>query len=481
MTRQNSRPLDTEKIENILIRSTNWIGDAVMTTPAVRAVRKNFPDARISILVKPWVAPVFEDSPHVDETIAYETSGKRGVLSMVKGLEKRRFDAAILLQNAFEAALVAFLSKIPVRIGYDRDARHLLLTHPMPCTRRVRSLHQTQYYNEILRGVGLVPDGPRLELYFFVRGQKGRRGNSAALRYFRFRADCRCQPQRHVRPGEAVVSGAIRRSFRQIASRILHAHTDIRRPQGQGSRPKGARNDGIGSRRSLRQDHSQASHRPDRQVRPFHHQRLRPDARRRRVEHPPDRHLRLHRPCRHRPCEPPSQNRPKLCSLLTVPEAPLPSRPHGLHGTNPDRTSPPGRPPNSTLNPIRHFAGKIRPARMGRRILRKTSRNPVALSSAAARCLPSSIAIRGRADVEDGATEIRTDRKIGPGLEKCSNSNFGCLWRLQGNQTILVWFGASGNSTLLRACQTRMAWLPWSLQPIWHGIYAKIRIAGRKA
>ncbi len=172
MMEKQAKPLDTEKIENILIRSTNWIGDAVMTTPAVRAVRKNFPGSRISILAKPWVAPIFEDSPHVDEIIAYDYSGKLGVLSMAKQLERRRFDAAILLQNAFEAALVAFLSKIPVRIGYDRDARRLLLTHPVPCTRRVRSLHQTHYYNEILRGVELVPDGPRLELYFSSEDRK---------------------------------------------------------------------------------------------------------------------------------------------------------------------------------------------------------------------------------------------------------------------------------------------------------------------
>ena len=185
MMEKQSKPLNTKKIENILIRSTNWIGDAIMTTPAVRAVRKNFPDARISILAKPWVAPVFEDSPHVDETIAYDNSGKLGVMYMAKRLENRRFDVAILLQNAFEAALVAYLSKIQVRVGYDRDARRLLLTHPVPCTRRVRSLHQTHYYNEILRGVGLVPDGPRLELYFSSEDRKAageilRRSNISA-------------------------------------------------------------------------------------------------------------------------------------------------------------------------------------------------------------------------------------------------------------------------------------------------------------
>jgi hypothetical protein len=60
-------PKAKKKIKRLLIRSTNWIGDAVMTTPAVRAIRHNFPDAHISMLAKPWVAPVFAHSPHVDD------------------------------------------------------------------------------------------------------------------------------------------------------------------------------------------------------------------------------------------------------------------------------------------------------------------------------------------------------------------------------------------------------------------------------
>ncbi|WP_419656768.1 putative lipopolysaccharide heptosyltransferase II [Desulfosarcina variabilis str. Montpellier] len=63
-------------IKRLLIRSTNWIGDAIMTTPAVRAIRRNFPDAHISMLAKPWVAPVFAHSPHVDEIVNYDAGGR---------------------------------------------------------------------------------------------------------------------------------------------------------------------------------------------------------------------------------------------------------------------------------------------------------------------------------------------------------------------------------------------------------------------
>ncbi len=156
-------------IRRLLIRSTNWIGDAVMTTPAVRAIRQNFPESRISILAKPWVAPVFEHSPHVDEVLVYDAKGRHrkfdGTLRLARDLRKHRFDAAILLQNAIEAGLIAFLAGIPVRIGFDTDARRLLLTHPVRCTRQIKSIHQTGYYLEILKGVGLYA-GPRtLELF----------------------------------------------------------------------------------------------------------------------------------------------------------------------------------------------------------------------------------------------------------------------------------------------------------------------------
>ena len=62
-------------VRRVLIRSTNWIGDAVMNTPAVHAIRSHFPSAHISLLAKPWVAPVFAHSPDVDEVILYEEKG----------------------------------------------------------------------------------------------------------------------------------------------------------------------------------------------------------------------------------------------------------------------------------------------------------------------------------------------------------------------------------------------------------------------
>lgn len=157
-------PEQTRKIRRILIRSTNWIGDAVMNTPAVHAIRSHFPSARISLLAKPWVAPVFAHSPDVDEVILYEEEGRSAPVRIARKLRRRRFDAAFLLQHAFEAALIAFLAGIPLRLGYSRDGRGFLLTHPVPCPPAVRRVHQTAYYLNILTAVGLGAPDQRLRL-----------------------------------------------------------------------------------------------------------------------------------------------------------------------------------------------------------------------------------------------------------------------------------------------------------------------------
>ncbi|MEK6202394.1 MAG: lipopolysaccharide heptosyltransferase II [Desulfobulbaceae bacterium] len=158
-------------LEKILIRSTNWIGDAVMTTPAVHTIRKNFPKAEITMLAMPWVADIFRLSPDVDKVLVYDKKdlypGKvKGVLKLTNHLKQYRFDAAILLQNAFEATFIAWMAAIPVRAGYKRDGRGLLLTHGVELTAEIRARHQVHYYQMMLAGLGLDlgPDTLRLPL-----------------------------------------------------------------------------------------------------------------------------------------------------------------------------------------------------------------------------------------------------------------------------------------------------------------------------
>jgi heptosyltransferase-2 len=157
-----------EKTKRILVRSANWVGDTIMSTPVIRAIRKNFPEASVSILAKPWVAPVFDHNPHIDRMISYDAAGRHagwsGKIRLSRDLRQERFDLAILIQNAFEAALLAYLAGIPGRLGYNTDARGFLLTHSVRLDPALKQGHQVDYYLGILKGASLELDGRELTL-----------------------------------------------------------------------------------------------------------------------------------------------------------------------------------------------------------------------------------------------------------------------------------------------------------------------------
>ena len=145
--------------KKILVRSTNWIGDAIMTTPAVRTIRQNFPDAEITVLAYPWVADIFHASPHVDKVMLYHKKslhqGLVGIWRLSREIAANHFDMAILLQNAFEAALLVKLAGIPVRAGYKRDGRSPLLSHGIKIRKSIRKKHHVYYYQGLMADLGL--------------------------------------------------------------------------------------------------------------------------------------------------------------------------------------------------------------------------------------------------------------------------------------------------------------------------------------
>ncbi len=162
------KSLSPEKIHHILIRSANWVGDAIMTTPTIRAIHKNFPHATITILAKPWVAPIFHHNPYIDDIMLYDAEGRHrkwlGKVRLSKDLHRRACDLAILMQNAFEAALLAYLARIPNRLGFNTDGRGLLLTHSIRLDPSLKQGHQIDYYLGILKGASLKHDGGGLTL-----------------------------------------------------------------------------------------------------------------------------------------------------------------------------------------------------------------------------------------------------------------------------------------------------------------------------
>lgn len=153
----------------LLVRAVNWLGDAVLTTPSLGALRSGCPQARITVVAKPPVAELLQHHPDVDEIVVYEKDGRHagaiGMLRMAGQLRRKRFDGALLLQNAIDAALLAFLSGIPERMGYATDARRALLSRPVAVTEEILALHHAEYYLRLLSLLGVpLPERPSLAL-----------------------------------------------------------------------------------------------------------------------------------------------------------------------------------------------------------------------------------------------------------------------------------------------------------------------------
>jgi heptosyltransferase-2 len=161
----------------IMVRMPNWIGDAVMATPALQAIRTTFPDAQVTIVANPLVAELFTHHPDCDRVIQFDKRarhrGPAGLLRFCADLRREKFALAVLLQNAFEAAVMAALAGIPQRAGYGTDHRGLLLTAGVPAVDKKHGLHHVDYYLRMLDQLGIAGgDGrPRLAL---TKAEEGR-------------------------------------------------------------------------------------------------------------------------------------------------------------------------------------------------------------------------------------------------------------------------------------------------------------------
>jgi heptosyltransferase-2 len=157
-------PLDGRPLQpfRILIRSTNWLGDAVMSVPAVRAIKAGRPDARITILAPAKLAQIWQAVPEVDEVIAIEK--RDGVFRVARRI-RDKFDVAILFPNSVRSALEAWLAGIPRRVGYPGHRRAWLLNQPLLEKKKKKAVasepppHQVEHYLRLAEFVGAGIDG----------------------------------------------------------------------------------------------------------------------------------------------------------------------------------------------------------------------------------------------------------------------------------------------------------------------------------
>ncbi|MGB7924077.1 MAG: lipopolysaccharide heptosyltransferase II [Pyrinomonadaceae bacterium] len=141
-----------ESIKRVVVRGTNWVGDAVMTVPALRELRRVLPDAHITLATRSWSRGLFADADFIDDLLVYDRGPRdlRAVARQVREWRRRRFDLAVLFQNAFEAALIAAGARVPVRLGYATERRRALLTHPLAVPAWKEERHEIFYYLNLI-------------------------------------------------------------------------------------------------------------------------------------------------------------------------------------------------------------------------------------------------------------------------------------------------------------------------------------------
>lgn len=160
--------LKRENVKRIVVRGTNWVGDAVMTVPALRELRRLFPEAHITLATRPWSRELFAGSEFLDDMLIYDRRGIGSVVSQVSEWRKRRFDLAVLFQNAFEAALIPALARVPVRVGYATEWRRFLLTDHLDLPDWRSSKHEVFYYLNIIAELERLFNGTRRDVEAYV-------------------------------------------------------------------------------------------------------------------------------------------------------------------------------------------------------------------------------------------------------------------------------------------------------------------------
>lgn len=159
-------------MRRVLIVLPNWVGDVVLASPALVALRERFRSARITFLCRRYVADVIRDSAWMDEIVSWPDGGAEaptGLWALVRRLRREEFDIAILFPNSFRSAAAVWLGGAKRRVGYSREARGWMLTdrmQPLRNGRRFAPVSMLDYYNAIAQHAGCRDVGRRLSLGF---------------------------------------------------------------------------------------------------------------------------------------------------------------------------------------------------------------------------------------------------------------------------------------------------------------------------
>ena len=153
---------------NIAIACPNWIGDAVMATPTLQSLKELLPESKLTLVVRPYVAPVFQPAPYVERVLLWGGRGGMSMRQVAAELRKEPFELGILMANSFRSAWLMFRGRVRERVGYARDGRSLLLTDrlkPPKQGRHYMPVPMLQYYFDLIRPLGASDMSIEMKLY----------------------------------------------------------------------------------------------------------------------------------------------------------------------------------------------------------------------------------------------------------------------------------------------------------------------------
>jgi heptosyltransferase-2 len=162
--------------QNILIVRTDRIGDVVLTTPAIKAIRQSYPGSHIAILVTPATLDLVNGNPYVDEILVDDRQGQHkgifGFLRLVREIRSKQFDLAIIFHTKRRYNLACYAARIPCRLGYKNEKLGFLLSLPLKDIRPLGEKHEAEYCMDVLKVIGVEND----DLDIFVPAQKEAEG-----------------------------------------------------------------------------------------------------------------------------------------------------------------------------------------------------------------------------------------------------------------------------------------------------------------
>lgn len=176
MNVQPQANINLNHIQRILILRMGPLGETILTTPVIRALRTRFPNAHIAYMVAPTREDLVSENPFLDEVITYDIS----VPKLVYGIMKRAFQMAVVLQPTFRLVLDTYLARIPFRIGFETNCCSGRLLHVAVPNNTVQ--HETNRYLDVVRGIGIQPDCGEPEMFVDDCAQRWAGGFLAKIR-----------------------------------------------------------------------------------------------------------------------------------------------------------------------------------------------------------------------------------------------------------------------------------------------------------